>query len=228
MDVCLLAACAAGRVCLLYEQCSIELARRLLGNVADLTPSPFPKRKGPCGEVGSDEMQHGCRMVSWQAKHPTKGLPYRSGDAMCPPLSGMPLPWEHLAWPEPTILGALGAVSFVLVALVENDRRTLPEGKMRTRAVAAGLAVTFLIVGGGLLLFGVLLPWNIAIGTWYAIYLDGPAITHCSTAELHAESDRITGLLKLLMLGGPSFVMLSCTLLIRIWHGARERALAER
>lgn len=147
---------------------------------------------------------------------------------MCPPLSGLPLPWEHLAWPEPTILGTQGVVFFLLVALVENDRRTLPRGKMRTRAVAAGLAVTFLIVGGGLLLFGVLVPWTIAIGTWYAIYIDSPAIAHCSTVELHADSSRLRGLLLIVSYGVPSLVVPVGSILIRIWHGAREQAMEER
>lgn len=147
---------------------------------------------------------------------------------MCPPPSGMPLPWEHLTWPEPAILGALGAVTFVLVILVENDRRTLPKGRMRTRALVTGVASMILILGGTWLIFSILIPWNAAITAWYRANRDSLMAANCSVADLHTHYTRLTGLLLLLIVGGPPLLLPVGSILIRIWHGARESALAER
>jgi hypothetical protein len=147
---------------------------------------------------------------------------------MCPPLSGLPLPWEHLAWPEPTILGALGVGFFVLVILVENDRRTLPKGRMRTRSLVAGIGSTTLIVGGVLLIFSMLVPWNDAITTWYETNRDSLTTAHCSVVDLHAVYTHLTGLLLILIVGGPLLILPIGSILIRIWHGAREQAMEER
>lgn len=147
---------------------------------------------------------------------------------MCPAVHALPLPWEHLALPEPAILGALGAGFFALTILVGNDRRNLPKGKMRTRALVAGIALMLLILGGALLVFSMLVPWNDAITTWYETNRDSLTTAHCSVADLRAEYTHLNGLLLILIVGGPSLILPIGSVLIRIWHGAHENALEER